>query len=328
LPSCLIFEKTEKMRTAICDLFDIEHPVIQGGMAWLGTAELVSAVSNGGGLGIIGAGNAPPSWVREQIRSTRERTDKPFGVNIMLMSPFVEEVIEVILEEGVPIVTTGGGNPGVYMSRLKGAGIKVMPVISSVALAKRLERSGSDAIVAEGMESGGHIGETTTMALVPQVVDSVAVPVVAAGGIGDGRGLAAALSLGAQGVQLGTRFVCAEECIAHAKFKERLLEARDRATVVAGYSTGHPVRCLENRMARQFLAMEKAGASVEERERFGEGKLQLGVLEGDMEGGSLMAGQIAGLIKEVKPAAAIIREMVAEAEAIIARLSYSGVIHG
>ena len=316
------------MRTAICDLFGIEHPVIQGGMAWLGTAELVSAVSNGGGLGIIGAGNAPSSWVREQIRAARERTDKPFGVNIMLMSPFVEEVIEVILEEGVPIVTTGGGNPGVYISRLKQAGIKVMPVVSSVALAKRLERSGADAIVAEGLESGGHIGETTTMALVPQVVDSVAVPVVAAGGIGDGRGLAAALSLGAQGVQLGTRFVCAEECIAHAKFKERLLQARDRATVVTGYSMGHPVRCLENKMTRQFSAMEKAGASVEELERFGEGKLQLGVLEGDMEGGSLMAGQIAGLIREVKPAAAIIREIVAEAEAIIARLSYSGVIHG
>ncbi len=316
------------MRTAICDLFGIEHPVIQGGMAWLGTAELVSAVSNGGGLGIIGAGNAPPGWGREQIRAARERTDKPFGVNIMLMSPFVEEVIEVILEEGVPIVTTGGGNPGVYISRLKQAGIKVMPVVSSVALAKRLERSGADAIVAEGLESGGHIGETTTMALVPQVVDSVAVPVVAAGGIGDGRGLAAALSLGAQGVQLGTRFVCAEECIAHAKFKERLLQARDRATVVTGYSMGHPVRCLENKMTRQFSAMEKAGASVEELERFGEGKLQLGVLEGDMEGGSLMAGQIAGLIKEVKPAAAIIREIVAEAEAIIARLSYSGVIHG
>jgi len=316
------------MRTAICDLFGIEHPVIQGGMAWLGTAELVSAVSNGGGLGIIGAGNAPSSWVREQIRAARERTDKPFGVNIMLMSPFVEEVIEVILEEGVPIVTTGGGNPGVYISRLKQAGIKVMPVVSSVALAKRLERSGADAIVAEGLESGGHIGETTTMALVPQVVDSVAVPVVAAGGIGDGRGLAAALSLGAQGVQLGTRFICAEECIAHAKFKERLLQARDRATVVTGYSMGHPVRCLENKMTRQFSAMEKAGASVEELERFGEGKLQLGVLEGDMEGGSLMAGQIAGLIKEVKPAAAIIREIVAEAEAIIARLSYSGVIHG
>lgn len=318
------------MRTAICDLFGIEHPVIQGGMAWLGTAELVSAVSNGGGLGIIGAGNAPPSWVREQIRATREQTTKPFGVNIMLLSPYVEEVIEVVLEEGVPIVTTGGGNPGIYISRLKQSGAKVMPLVSSVALAKRLERSGADALVAEGMESGGHIGEITTMALVPQVVDSVSVPVVAAGGIGDGRGLAAALSLGAQGVQLGTRFVCSEECVAHANFKRKLIEARDRATVVAGYSTGHPVRCLENRMTRQFLAMEKAGASVEELERFGEGKLQLAALEGDMENGSLMAGQICGLIKEIKPAAAIIEEIVAEAELIIAKLStsYLGVSHG
>lgn len=318
------------MRTEICDLFGIEYPVIQGGMAWLGTAELVSAVSEGGGLGLIGAGNAPPSWVREQIRLTRERTSRPFGVNIMLMSPFVAEVIQVVLEEEVPIVSTGGGNPGVYIPRFKEAGMKVMPVVASVALARRLERAGVDAVVAEGMESGGHIGQTTTVALVPQVVDSVAVPVVAAGGIGDGRGLAAALSLGAQGVQLGTRFVCAEECIAHAKFKQKLLEARDRATVATGYSTGHPVRCLENRMTRQFLAMEKAGASVEELERFGEGKLELGVLQGDIENGSLMAGQICGLIREIKPAAAIIREIVEEAEAIIAKLnsSYIGVSHG
>ena len=318
------------MHTAICDLFDIEYPVIQGGMAWLGTAELVSAVSEGGGLGLIGAGNAPPSWVREQIRSTRERTTKPFGVNIMLMSPFVAEVIEVIMEEGVLIVATGGGNPGVYITRFKEAGLKVMPVVSSVALAKRLVRAGADAIVAEGTESGGHIGETTTMALVPQVVDAVTVPVVAAGGIGDGRGLAAALSLGAQGVQMGTRFVCAEECIAHPRFKKKLLEARDRSTVVTGCTTGHPARCLENKSTRQFMAMERDGASVAELEMFGEGKLHLGVLEGDMEEGSLMAGQIAGLINEIKPAAAIIREIVAEAERVIAGLNtaYLGVTHG
>jgi len=318
------------MRTAICELFNIQYPVIQGGMAWLGTSELVSAVSEGGGLGLIGAGNAPPSWVREQIRLTRERTDKPFGVNIMLMSPFVEEVIQVVLEEGVPIVTTGGGNPGVYIPRLKEAGVKVMPVVSSVALAKRLERAGADAIVAEGMESGGHIGETTTMALVPQIVDGVDIPVVAAGGIGDGRGLAAALSLGAQGVQMGTRFICAEECIAHINFKKRIIEARDRATVATGYTTGHPVRCLENKMTRQFAAMEAGGATVAELEKFGEGKLQLGVLEGDIENGSLMAGQIAGLVREIKPAAAIIREIVEEAERIIAKLntSYLGVAHG
>jgi len=299
-------------------------------MAWLGTAELASAVSNGGGLGIIGAGNAPTSWVREQIRATRERTNRPFALNIMLMSPFVEEIIQVVLEEGVPIVTTGGGNPGVYISTFKQAGIKVMPVVSSVALAQRLERAGADALVAEGLESGGHVGETATMALVPQVVDSVTIPVVAAGGIGDGRGLAAALSLGAQGVQLGTRFVCAEECVAHANFKQKLLQARDRATVVTGYSTGHPVRCIENRLARQFQALEKSGASVEELELLGQGKLELATLEGDIENGSVMAGQICGLIKEVKPAAVIIKEIVDEAEAIIARLSdcYLGVRHG
>ena len=318
------------MRTAICDLFGIEHPVIQGGMAWLGTAELASAVSNGGGLGIIGAGNAPTSWVRDQIRATRERTDRPFALNIMLMSPFVEEIIQVVLEEGVPIVTTGGGNPGVYISTFKQAGIKVMPVVSSVALAQRLQRAGADALVAEGLESGGHVGETATMALVPQVVDGVTIPVVAAGGIGDGRGLAAALALGAQGVQLGTRFACAEECVAHANFKQKLLQARDRATVITGYSTGHPVRCIENRLARQFQALEKSGASVEELELLGLGKLELATLEGDIENGSVMAGQICGLIKEVKPAAVIIKEIVDEAEAIIARLSdcYLGVRHG
>jgi len=318
------------MRTAICDLFGIEYPVIQGGMAWLGTAELASAVSNGGGLGIIGAGNAPTSWVRDQIRATRERTNRPFALNIMLMSPFVEEIIQVVLEEGVPIVTTGGGNPGVYISTFKQAGIKVMPVVSSVALAQRLQRAGADALVAEGLESGGHVGETATMALVPQVVDSVTIPVVAAGGIGDGRGLAAALALGAQGVQLGTRFVCADECVAHANFKQKLLQARDRATVITGYSTGHPVRCIENRLARQFQALEKSGASVEELELLGQGKLELATLEGDIENGSVMAGQICGLIKEVKPAAVIIKEIVDEAEAIIARLSdsYLGVRHG
>jgi enoyl-[acyl-carrier protein] reductase II len=318
------------MRTAICDLFGIEYPVIQGGMAWLGTAELASADSNGGGLGIIGAGNAPPSWIREQIRATREWTSKPFAVNIMLMTPFLEEVIQVVLEEGVSIVTTGGGNPGVYIPTFKEAGIKVMPVVSSVALAKRLERAGADALVAEGLESGGHIGETATMALLPQVVDSVTIPVVAAGGIGDGRGLAAALCLGAQGVQLGTRFVCAEECVAHPNFKRKVLEARDRSTVATGYATGHPVRCIENRLTRQFQALERGGASVEELELLGQGKLELAALNGDTEEGSVMAGQIAGLITDIKPAAAIIKEIVDQAESIIARLSnsYVGVRHG
>ncbi|MDP2953957.1 MAG: nitronate monooxygenase, partial [Chloroflexota bacterium] len=271
-------------------------------MAWLGTAELASAVSNAGGLGIIGAGNAPASWVREQIYCTRQKTAAPFGVNIMLLSPYAEEVIEAVLEERVPVVTTGAGNPGVLIPRFKKAGIKVIPVVSSVALARRLERSGADALIAEGMESGGHIGETATMPLVPQVVEAVKIPVIAAGGIADGRGLAAALALGAQGIQMGTRFVCSEECIAHPNFKRKILEAKDRSTMVTGQSLGHPVRALENRMARQFETLEKGGASPEELMAFGADKLRQGVIEGDVENGTLMAGQIAGLIKDIKPA--------------------------
>ena len=318
------------LRTAISDLLGIEFPVIQGGMAWLGDARLVSAVSNGGGLGIIGSGNAPPQWVREQIRLTRESTNKPFGVNIMLMSPYLDDVIDVVIEEGVGIVTTGGGNPGVYLSRFKDAGIKVMPVVSSVALARRLERGGADAVVAEGMESGGHIGETATMALIPQIVDAVKIPVVAAGGIADGRGLAAALALGAAGVQMGTRFICAEESSAHPDFKRKVVQAGDRATTVTGYSTGHPVRSIENRMTRQYARMERDGAGIEELELFGGGKLYLGVIQGDVENGTLMSGQIAGLIREVKPAGMIIEEIVSEAELVISRLSRipSGVING
>ena len=309
------------LKTPLCNLLGIDHPIIQGGMAHLGTAELVSAVSNAGGLGIIGAGNAPPDWVKEQIYLTRLLTDKPFGLNIFLMSPFAEEIIELAIRERVPIVATGGGNPGTYIPRLKQAGVKVMPVVSSVALARRLERAGADALVAEGMESAGHIGETTTMALVPQVVNSVRIPVVAAGGIADGRGLVAALALGAQGIQMGTRFICAEECIAHPRFKQKILEVTDRATMVTGESLGHPVRCLKNKMTQQFLRMEKAGVSKEELEEFGKAKLYLGVIEGDVEKGSLMAGQIAGLIKEIKPAKEIIQGIVAEAEAIISRLA-------
>ncbi len=289
-------------------------------MAWLSTAELVSAVSEAGGLGIIGAGSSPPAWVRDQIHRTRQLTSKPFGVNLMLMSPHCQEVIQVILEEGVDVVTTGGGNPGVFVPRFKQAGVKVMPVVSSVALGRRLERLGVDALVAEGMESGGHIGETTTMALLPQVVSSVDIPVVAAGGIADGRGLAAALALGAQGVQMGTRFVCSQECIAHPKFKQKVVEARDRATAVSGQPTGHPVRCLENKLTRRFLAMERAGASAKELEELGVGKVELGVIEGDVENGSLLAGQIAGLIKDIKPARAIVEDIMAEAEAAIAGL--------
>ncbi|MDY6893086.1 MAG: enoyl-[acyl-carrier-protein] reductase FabK [Chloroflexota bacterium] len=305
----------------LCNLLGIEYPVIQGGMAWLGTAELVSAVSNAGGLGVIGSGDAPPDWLRDQIKSTRERTDRPFAINILLMSPFLKENLKTILDEKVGIVTFGGGNPGIHIPPLKEAGIKVMPVVSSVALARRLERLGIDAIIAEGMESGGHVGETATMALVPQVVNSVKVPVIAAGGIADGHGLAAALALGAQGVQMGTRFICSEECIAHPKFKEQILQAQDRATVVTGESTGHPVRCLENKLTSQFMALEKAGASKEELEELGRGRLSSGAIEGNVEEGSLMAGQIAGLIKEIKPVKAIIEDIMSETEEAIGALS-------
>jgi len=308
------------LKTAICDLFGIEHPIIQGGMAHLGTAELASAVSNAGGLGIIGSGYYEPDWVRQQIHLTRQQTSQPFGVNIPLTSPFVEQIVEVVLKEKVSVVATGAGNPESYIPRLKQTGIKVMPVVGSVALAKRLERAGADAIVAEGTESGGHVGETTTMVLVPQVVDGVRIPVVAAGGIGDGRGLAAALALGAQGIQMGTRFVCSTECIAHPRYKQKLLEAHDRSTVVTRQVLGLPQRSLQNKLTDQFQALEKAGASKEELELFDRGRMYLGLIEGDIKEGSLLAGQIAGLIKEIKPVRVIIEEIVAEAETIIASL--------
>ena len=302
---------------AVCELLGIQYPIIQGGMAWLGTAELVSAVSNAGGLGVIGSGDAPTDWLKEQIRQTRQRTDKPFAVNIMMMSPFIKDNLQLLLDEHVSIITFGGGNPGIHIPALKQAGVKTMPVISSVALARRLERLGVTAIIAEGMESGGHVGETATMALIPQVVSHVQVPVIAAGGMADGRGLVAALALGAQGVQMGTRFICSDECIAHPKFKEYIIQAQDRATVVTGQSTGHPMRCLENKLTRQFMTREKAGASNEELEELGRGRMSLGVVQGNTEEGSLMAGQIAGLIKDIKPVKAIIQEIMAQAEEVI-----------
>jgi len=286
-------------------------------MACLGTAELVSAVSEAGGLGIIGCGGESPNWVREQIKSTREKTDKPFGVNVMLMSPYLNDNLKVILEEKVKIVTFGGGNPGTHIPALKEAGIIIMPVVSSVALAKRLERLGIDAIIAEGMESGGHVGDTTTMALVPQIASNVKVPVIAAGGIADGRGLAAALALGAQGVQIGTRFICSDECIAHPLFKEQIIKSMDRATAVTGQSTGHQVRCLENKLTRRFAELEKSGATKFELEEFGRGRLYLGVIQGNIEEGSLMAGQIAGLITDIKPVKQIIQDIMTEAERTI-----------
>jgi len=289
-------------------------------MAHIATAELASAVSNAGGLGIIGAANFEPEWLKEQIRIMRNQTDKPFGVNVIMISPFIEQVVEVVLAEKIDIVTTGAGNPGVYMSRFNEAGIKVMPLVASVALARRLERSGAAAVVAEGTESGGHIGETTTMALVPQVVDSVNIPVIAAGGIADGRGLVASLALGAQAVQMGTRFVCSEECIAHHNYKEKIIKAGDRSTMVTGQALGHPIRSIMNRLAKQFVEMEKSGASIEEMEAFGRGRVQMGLINGDSDEGTLLAGQISGLINEIKPVKAIIDDIVSEAEAIIANL--------
>jgi len=309
------------LKTAICDLFGIEHPIIQGGMAHVATAELVSAVSDAGGLGIIGCGYYQAEWVRQQIRLTKQKTSRPFGINVPLTSPFVKEVIDVILEEGVPIITTGTASPRPYIPRFKQAGMKIMPVIASVSAARHMEEAGVDAVVAEGMESGGHIGDVTTMALVPQVVDAVRIPVVAAGGFADGRGLAAALALGAQGIQMGTRFVASTECVAHPKYKQKILEADDRATTVTGYSTGLPLRALKNSLTEQYHALEQAGITKEELDLFGQGKMHLGLIEGDTEEGSLLAGQIAGLIKDIKPVRTIIEDTVAQADAIIASLS-------
>ena len=308
-------------KLAICELLGIKYPIIQGGMARLGTAELVSAVSEAGGLGVIGSGDAPPEWLTAQIKNVRERTSKPFAVNVLLMSPFLEDTLRVVIEEHVGIVTMGGGNPGVYISRLKEAGTKIIPVISTVALARRVERLGIDAIVAEGMESGGHVGDTTTMALLPQVVDAVKVPVIAAGGIADGRGLVAALSLGAQGVQMGTRFVCSNECVAHKMFKERILSEKDRGTVVIGKSIGHPLRCIKNQMTRRFAEMEQAGASEEELGKLLMGGLFKGTIEGKLDEGALMAGQICGLINEIKPVKNIIEDIMAEAQRVIENMT-------
>ncbi len=308
------------LKTAICDLFDIKYPIIQGGMAHVATAELVAAVSDAGGLGVIGSGAAPADWVKKQIQLTRDKTDKPFGVNILLISPFAKEVIEVVLQEKVAVVTTGAGNPSPYIPRFKEAGIKVMPVVASVSLGRRLERAGVDAFVAEGMESGGEIGQITTMALVPQVVDKVNVPVVAAGGIADGRGMVAALALGADGIQMGTRFVASEECIAHPNYKQAIVNASDRSTAVSGQSTGYPMRALENKLIHDFWEKEKSGITVEELMEFGMGKVRQGLVEGDLENGTLLAGQISGMIADIKPVKAIIEDIVAEAEQIIARL--------
>lgn len=305
------------MRTELTGLLGIKYPILQGGMAWVAEYHLAAAVSQAGGLGIIGAANAPAEWVRDQIRKTKELTDKPFGVNVMLMSPCAEDVAHVVAEEGVAVVTTGAGNPEKYMELWKNKNIKVIPVVASVALAKRMERSGADAVVAEGCESGGHVGESTTMALVPQVVDAVTIPVIAAGGIADGRGIAAALMLGAKGVQMGTRFVVTRECQAHENYKEKVIRAKDIDTRVTGRSTGHPVRTLRNEMTKKYLELESRGASLEELEYLTLGALRKAVQEGDVKNGSVMSGQIAGLVKEERTCRELIESLVKEADSLL-----------
>lgn len=298
------------MKTQITELLGIEYPVIQGGMAWVADAQLAANVSKAGGMGFIGAANAPAEWVREQIHIARQITDRPFGVNVMLLSPHADEVAAVVAEEKVAAVTTGAGNPAKYMAAWKDNGIRVIPVIASVALARMMEKCGADAVVAEGMESGGHIGEQTTMALVPQVVDAVSIPVIAAGGIGDGRGMAAAFMLGAQAVQIGTRFIVAKECNVHQAYKDRVIQARDIDSEVTGRSTGHPVRSLRNQMTRKYQALEKEGAGFEELEMLTLGALRKAVVDGDVKNGTVMAGQIAGLIKKEQTCSEIIKELM------------------
>lgn len=305
------------MQTEVTRLLGIEYPIIQGGMAWVAEYHLAAAVSNAGGLGLIGAASAPADWVRDQVRKAKELTDKPFGVNIMLMSPYADEVAKVVAEEGVKVVTTGAGNPEKYMKMWKEAGVKVIPVVASVALAKRMERSGADALVAEGCEAGGHIGESTTMVLVPQIVDAVNIPVIAAGGIADGRGIAAAFMLGAKGVQMGTHFVVTNESQVHENYKERIIKARDIDSRVTGRTTGHPVRALRNEMTKKYIDLENKGASFEELEQLTLGGLRRAVVDGDVVNGSVMAGQIAGMVTERMSCKELVDKLVKETDAII-----------
>jgi len=308
------------LRTELCDLLGIEYPIIQGGMAWTSTAELAAAVSEAGGIGVIGAGSMPADILKQEIIKAKTITNKKFGVNLMLMQPHIDDLAQVLLDEKVGMVTTGAGNPGKYMADFKEAGIKVLPVVPSVALAQRLEKQGADAIIVEGTEAGGHIGELTTMVLTPQASQSVRIPVIAAGGIATGQGLVAALALGAKGVQIGTRFICSTECTVDPKVKERLINARDRDTVVTGRSTGHPARIIRNQFSRQIEKLDLEN-KPDEIDKLGTGALKKAMRDGDIDNGSLMAGQISGLIKEIKPAASIIRDIIDEASATIERLS-------
>ena len=305
------------IRTPLCELLGIEYPVFQGGMAWIADGRLAAAVSEGGGLGIIAAGNAPAQYVREQIRAAKSLTSRPFGVNIMLMSPFADEVAAVVAEEKVAVVTTGAGNPSKYMAAWREAGIKVIPVVASVAMAKLMTRLGASALIAEGGESGGHVGELTTMVLVPLVCDATTLPVIAAGGIADGRGVAASFMLGACGVQMGTRFLSAEECNIHPTYKEKILKANDLATMVTGKRLGHPVRSLRTAFARNYSKAEYSGIDDAELEQMGVGALRLAVQEGDAEHGCFLSGQIAAMVHEIQPAAEIVRSVMEEAEPIL-----------
>lgn len=307
------------MNTRITELLGIKHPIIQGGMAWVAEHHLAAAVSEAGGLGLIGGANAPAEVVREEIRKAKALTKKPIGVNVMLLSPHADEIATVVVEEGIGVVTTGAGNPEKYIEMWKAAGVKIIPVVASVALAKRMERYGADAVVAEGCESGGHIGEQTTMTLVPQVVDAVSIPVIAAGGIGDGRGIAAAFMLGAEAVQIGTRFVVSDESIVHENYKQRIIKAKDIDSAVTGRSHGHPVRCLRNQMTREYVKLEQEGKSFEELEYLTLGKLREAVQEGDITNGTVMAGQIAGMIYKTQTCKEMIDEMMEQAEKLLNR---------
>ena len=305
----------------VTNLLKIKYPIIQGGMAWVADADLAAAVSNGGGLGIIAAANMPADLLEQQLIKIRTLTDKPFGLNIMLLSPTADDALELAAKHGVPVVTTGAGMPGKVLDKLKPLGTTVIPVVASVSHAERIAKQGADAVIAEGMEAGGHIGEITTMNLVPQIADAVNLPVIAAGGIADGRGAAAAFVLGATGVQMGTRFVCAEECNVHIQYKQKIAKANDRATAVTGRSLGHPVRAIKNKFIKQYEELENRGASAEELEALGAGKLRLAVVEGDTEMGSLMAGQSAGLVHAIEPAAVIIESVISQMNNILSEMA-------
>lgn len=307
------------IKSEICEMLGIRYPVFQGGMAWIADGKLAAAVSDGGGLGIIAAGNAPGDYVREQVRIARSLTKKPIGVNIMLLSPYADDVAQVVVEEKIEVVTTGAGNPSKYMNAWKEAQIRVIPVVASVAMAKILTRMGASALIAEGGESGGHVGELTTMVLVPQICDATTLPVIAAGGIADGRGVAAALMLGACGVQMGTRFLSATECSIHPNYKEKILKATDLCTMVTGKRLGHPVRSLRTPFAREYSKAEYGGMLDEELEALGTGALRRAVQEGDNRTGCFLAGQVAAMVKQEQPAAQIIQEVMQEAEPILLR---------